>query len=59
MPLKYIIHKNTLPIPKAIYTTEQEESIAIAPLTGIDFQQDNTKGIGIIKQWVLEGAGRS
>ena len=36
-----------------------EESIAIAPLVGDDFQRDNTRVYGIIKQLVLEGPGRS
>lgn len=59
IPLKYVIRRNTVPIPDAVYETEQEESIAIAPLTGDDFQRDNTRVYGIIKQLVLEGPGRS
>jgi len=36
-----------------------EESKAIAPLVGDDFQRDNTRVYGIIKQLVLEGPGSS
>ena len=59
IPLKYVIRKNEVPVLNAVYQTEQEESIAIAPLTGDDFQRDNVRVYGIIKQLVLEGPGRS
>lgn len=59
IPLKYVIRRNTIPVPDTVYETEQEESIAIAPLIGDDFLRDNTRVYGIIKQLVLEGPGRS
>jgi hypothetical protein len=59
IPLCYVIHKDTVPVPNAVYDTVLEESIAIAPLVGDDFQRDNTRVYGIIKQLVLEGPGRS
>lgn len=59
IPLKYVIRRNAVPVPNAVYQTDQEESIAIAPLTGDDFQRDNVRVYGIIKQLVLEGPGRS
>jgi len=59
IPLKYVIRKNAVPVLNAVYQTEQEESVAIAPLTGDDFQRDNVRVYGIIKQLVLEGPGRS
>jgi hypothetical protein len=57
--LKYVIRKNTILIPNSVYDMEMEENIAIAPLTGEDFQRDNTRVYGVIKQLVLEGPGRS
>jgi hypothetical protein len=59
IPLHYVIRKNTVPTPNAVYDTELEENIAIAPLVGNDFQRDNNRVYGIIKQLVLEGPGRS
>jgi hypothetical protein len=59
IPLCYVIRKDTVPVPNAVYDTVLEESIAIAPLVGDDFQRDNTRVYGIIKQLVLEGPGRS
>jgi hypothetical protein len=55
IPLKYLIRKNSIPIPNAIYDTEMEENMAIAPLTGEDFQCHNVRAYGIIKQLVFEG----
>jgi hypothetical protein len=55
IPLKYVIMKNTIPIPNAVYDTEMEENIAVAPSTSEDFQWDNTWVYGVIKQLVLEG----
>lgn len=59
IPLKYVIRKNAVHIPGAIYQTEQEENIAIAPLVGDDFLRDNARVYEIIKQLMLEGPGRS
>lgn len=58
-PLEYVVGKHTALIPNFIYTTEQEESISIAPLNGDDFQHDNAREHGIIKQLLREGPGRS
>jgi hypothetical protein len=59
IPLRYAIRHDEFPIPGTIFQTEQEQSIALAPLTGPAYQRDNAKVYGIIKQLVLEGPGRS
>jgi hypothetical protein len=59
VPLKYIIRKTEIPLPNAVYQTELERNVAMAPLTGEAFLRDNAKVYGIIKQLVLEGPGRS
>ena len=59
VPLRYVIRKQEQPEPGTVYQTEQEQSIALAPLQGPAFQRDNAKVYGIIKQLVLEGPGRS
>jgi hypothetical protein len=59
IPLCYVIrHLATAP-PNAQYQTEQEQSIALVPLSGPDYQWDNIQVYGIIKQLGLEGPGRS
>jgi len=59
IPLRYVIRRLALPPQDAQYQTEQEQSIALVPLTGPDYQRDNVRVYGIIKQLVLEGPGRS
>jgi hypothetical protein len=59
IPLRYVIRRLATPDVNAVFETELEESIALAPLTGPDFQRDNVRVYGIIKQLVLEGPGRS
>ncbi len=59
IPLCYVIRRHAQPLPDAQYQTELEQSIALAPLLGPDFQRDNVRVYSIIKQLVLEGPGRS
>jgi hypothetical protein len=48
-----------VPIPNAIYATDEEQIVAIAPLTRDQYNKDNVKVYGILKQLCLEGPGRS
>ena len=41
IPLICVIRKNAIPTPKTVYRIEQEESIAIAPLTEDDFSRSD------------------
>jgi hypothetical protein len=59
VPLSYVIRQNDIPDPDAVYDTQQEENVAIAPLVGTSYQRDNARVYAIIKQLVLEGPGRS
>jgi len=59
VPLSYVIRQNDTPDPNAMYDTQQEENVAIAPLVGTSYQRDNARVYAIIKQLVLEGPGRS
>jgi len=45
IPLRYVIRKAAHADPEAVYLTEQEQSIALAPLHGIAYQRDNIKYI--------------
>lgn len=59
IPLRYVIRRIAVPPPDVQYQTEQEQSVALVPLSGPDYQRDNVRVYGIIKQLVLEGPGRS
>ncbi len=59
VPLNYIIRKLAAPIPEAAYETDAEQAVAIAPLVGEQYNRDNNKVYGILKQLCLEGPGRS
>jgi hypothetical protein len=59
IPLRYVIRRLVTPEPGTMFQTEQEQAIALAPLTGIAYQRDNAKVYGIIKQLLLEGPGWS
>jgi hypothetical protein len=54
-PLNYVIHTLALPQPGTTYDTEQEIAIATAPLLGDQFNLDNVRVYGIVKQLILEG----
>jgi hypothetical protein len=57
--LNYVIRKLAVPIPGTIYETDAEQAVAIAPLVGEQYNRDNAKVYGILKQLCLEGPGRS
>jgi hypothetical protein len=55
IPLNYIIRTIEDPVAGTIYETEQEMLISTAPLTGDQFDLDNERVYGFIKQLILEG----
>lgn len=57
--LNYVIRKNAVPVPGMIFQTDAEQAVAISPLAGEQFNRDNAKVYGILKQLCLEGPGRS
>jgi hypothetical protein len=57
--LNYVIRKAPTPAPGTIYQTDAEQAVAIAPLAGDQYNRDNAKVYGILKQLCLEGPGRS
>ena len=59
VPLNYVIRKLGAPIPGTVYATDAEQAVAIAPLVGEQYNRDNAKVYGILKQLYLEGPGRS
>jgi hypothetical protein len=59
IPLSYVIRHDEVADPSAIYESENEQRIALAPLVGPEFNRDNAKVYGIIKQLCLDGPGRA
>jgi hypothetical protein len=57
--LNYVIRKLAVPIPGMIYETVAEQAVTIAPLVGEQYNRDNAKVYGILKQLCLDGPGRS
>jgi hypothetical protein len=55
IPLNYVTRSIENPEPGTIYQTEQEMMIATTPLTGDQYDLDNERVYGIIKQLILEG----
>jgi hypothetical protein len=55
IPLNYIIRDNEIPMIGAVYTTENDMLIHNAALHGPQFDKDNERVYGIIKQFILEG----
>ena len=55
VPLNYVIRTLYEPKDDAVFATEQELMIATAPLTGDQYDIDNERVFGIIKQLILEG----
>jgi hypothetical protein len=55
VPLNYVIRMIKVPEPGAVFATEQELMIATAPLVGDQFDIDNERVFGVIKQLTLEG----
>ncbi len=55
IPLNYVIRDNEVPIPNAAYTTDNEALIQNAALNGMQYDRDNERVYGILKQLILEG----
>jgi hypothetical protein len=55
IPLAYIIRETANPDPNAVYINEHQRVIAIMPLQGIEFGEDNGKVFDHLKSWTLKG----
>ncbi len=53
--LSYVIREDAVPNPNAIYDTEHQQLIAITPLQGIEYGEDNSKVFDHLKSWTLKG----
>jgi len=55
IPLAYVIWEVEIPDPNAVYQSEHHQVIAIAPLAGIEYEDDNGKVFDFLKSWTLNG----
>jgi hypothetical protein len=55
VPLNYVIRTVEIPVVGTVYNTEQELIVATTPLVGDQYDLDNERVYGVIKQLVLEG----
>jgi hypothetical protein len=55
IPLAYIIRNDAIPDPNDVYDTEHQRLIAVTPLQGIEFGEDNGKVFDHLKSWTLKG----
>jgi hypothetical protein len=55
IPLAYVIRDQEVPDPTALYNSEHERLIAVTPLVGIEYEDDNGKVFDFLKSWTLNG----
>jgi len=55
IPLAYVIREQDVPDPNAVYINEHQRIIAITPLQGIEYGEDNGKVFDHLKSWTLKG----
>jgi hypothetical protein len=53
--LAYIIRDEELPQPDPVYQSEHQRLIAVAPLQGVEFEDDNGRVFDLLKSWTLNG----
>ncbi len=53
IPLAYVIREQDVPDPNAVYINEHQRIIAITPLQGIEYGEDNGKVFDLLKSWTL------
>ncbi len=53
IPLAYIIRKQEIPDPVAVYQSEHHRVICIMPLAGIEYEEDISKVFDFLKSWTL------
>ncbi len=55
IPLTYVLHEQDIPNPNAAYNDEHQRLVAIAPLAGNKFKQDNGIVFDFLKAWTING----
>jgi hypothetical protein len=55
IPLAYVIRDNAIPQPNQAYQSDHHRMIAIAPLAGPEYEEDNGKVFDLLKSWTING----
>jgi hypothetical protein len=55
IPLAYIIREDAVPLPNQVYLSEHQRLIAIMPLQGVEYEDDNGRVFDLLKSWTLNG----
>lgn len=55
IPLAYVVREDEQPDPNAIYENEHQRLVSIAPLEGLEFEEDNGHVYDYLKSWTLQG----
>ncbi len=55
IPLSNVIRDQAQPHPDGLYDSEHQRLIAVTPLEGIEFSEDNGKVFDYLKSWTLNG----
>jgi hypothetical protein len=55
IPLAYIIRDQEVPQPNQVFQSEHQRLIAITPLQGVEFEDDNGRVFDLLKSWTLNG----
>jgi hypothetical protein len=55
IPLAYVIREDEQPVPNQIYQSEHHRLIAVTPLRGIEFEEDNGRVFDLLKSWTING----
>ncbi len=55
IPLAYVIRESEIPDPNQEYQSEHHRLIAVTPLAGIEFEEDNGRVFDLLKSWTIIG----
>ncbi len=55
IPLAYIIRDQEVPQPNQVFQSEHQRLIAITPLQGVEFEDDNGRVFDLLKSWTFDG----
>jgi hypothetical protein len=55
IPLAYVIRENANPLPNQVFQSEHHRLIAVTPLQGIEYEEDNGRVFGLLKSWTING----
>jgi hypothetical protein len=55
IPLAYVIREDEQPVSNQIFQSEHHRLIAVIPLQGIEFEEDNGRVFDLLKSWTING----